>query len=190
MLVYMTLAWSLLAGFGLAGLTGRMAHDRDRAPIVWAALAMAAAIGIHLGGWLMWSRIDEHDSALTAGILFLIGPVLGPGLIILLLIRLPAAPPRIPTRLAVREGGDPAQLVIEDDGLRLIRASGDRLIARPDLERIAADGECLCLTLRSTGEEVRLQVVGGDDAWRRRDRCAALARSLAGAPAPARLRRR
>lgn len=174
---------------GIAYHAHRVADRRDRSPLLWSALTLAAAAGATYVSWRWLSGSIDSSGGVAAAFALVIGPIVAPGLVVLGLRRLPPGRPRIADAVAVRQlgaGGQTWQLEIDEGGVRLLAADGaERRLAGVDLDQIQADGECLRLRVRSTGEELRLQMTEFDDHERRRRvaeaMAAALGRQVAGA---------
>jgi hypothetical protein len=180
----------IAAFIGVVGLVYHacvVADRLDRSPVPWGALTLIAAIGAALlsWGWLAGSIVSNVELALPAFAL-ITGPPAAAAVVVLGVRRLAPGKPRIQAAVAVRqmgEGGQKWQLTVGDGGIRLLAGDDtERRIAGVDLEQIQADGECLRLRLRSSGEQLMLQVVEFDDLERRRRMCDALAAALGGQP--------
>lgn len=180
---------------GLVACAARQADERDRSPVFWGGMALAAACGAAFASW-HWlvggvAALGGGSSLVAAGFASIVGPVVAPTIVVLILRGMPPGPPRIGAPVAVRMSGsrEKCHLVIGVEGLRLITDEGERLISRGELSQIEADGECLRLALRDGGAELRLQVIEFDDPWRRRRTCWAMAEALIGPPPRATIRR-
>lgn len=175
---------------GLAIVTWRLAAQWDRIPAAWTALSLAATAVTVYFTWKWLLGAESEIGLLAAGLATWIGPPVASGAVIALLHWIGPGRPRIGRSVAVRlmDGGhELGQLELGEEELTLITRAAERRIARVDLERVQADGECLRLALRSGGE-LRLLMVGPDDPRRRRRLCDALAQSLIQPPTPAQLR--
>jgi hypothetical protein len=188
----MTALAVFLGVIGIVFHAHRVADRRDRSPLLWSALTLAAAVGATWGSW-RWlaGSIDSNGNMLLAAFAMILGPLAAPALVVLGLRRMAPGRPSIAGAVAVRQlgaGGQSLQLELDDGGARLLSADGtERRIADVDLDRIQPDGECLRLRLRATGEELRLQITEFDDRERRLRTCDALAAALGRRVADARV---
>lgn len=184
----------IAAFIGVVGLVYHacvVADRLDRSPLPWGALTLSAAIGAALlsWGWLAGSIVSNVEMVLPAFSL-ITGPPAAAAVVVLGVRRLAPGTPRIQAAVAVRqmgEGGQKWQLTVGDGGIRLVADDTERRIASVDLEQIQADGECLRLRVRSSGEQLMLQVVEFDDLERRRRMCDALAVAIGQGAARARV---
>jgi hypothetical protein len=186
---------AMIVGFcmvvGLAAAAWRLAIERDRLPAVWTVLSVVAAFAAGVASWSLFGRVDS-GAGLVAGVFAVWGgPAAASAVVVATLYWLPPGVPWIAGSVAVRlmDGDREAgRLELGDEELSLVTGKGARRIARVDLERAQADGECLRLSLREGGQ-LRLLILEVDDPQRRRRLCEVLARTLTQAPTRARVMR-
>jgi hypothetical protein len=161
-----------------------VAKERDRTPILWAGLAAAVAVLAAVASWTaLAGSIASGSNVVGLSFAAMAGPILAPIAVTQVLRRLSPGRPRVPGSLAVRlmgKGGQALSLRLAPDGLRFEGEGTARHIPRGELGRVEADGECLILSVRSTGEELRVHVLEFTDPWRRRRMSVALAAALTG----------
>jgi hypothetical protein len=178
------IAGSTCAAVGLVLHTYGLARERDRTPVLWSGLALAVSVIAAVVTLRALSGIVYSGPSLVAlTFAALAGPSLAPAMVALILRRLPAGRPRVRKPVPVRlmgERGDVGALHVGEDGLRFEAGWATRHVPPSDLGRVIADGECLIVGVRSSGEELRWNIVGFPDPWRRRRICAALAAALTG----------
>lgn len=161
-----------------------LANERDRTPLLWAALALGAAVAVAVVTWgALVGSLVSGSNVVAVTFAALGGPILAPLLVVQLLRRLPPGRPQVRHPVAVRlmgRDGEVGVLRVGLDGLRFESARATRHVPPGELGRVEADGECLIVGIRSSGEELRIHVIGFKDPWRRRRMCVALAAALTG----------
>jgi hypothetical protein len=187
-----------LAVIALIAVAYRAACSRNRTPVGWGALSMAAAAAAMVGGSsVLESGLESESSAYAAICEVLIGALIAQLIVVLILRGLPRGQGHFGLHLTVAQrgtGGEAGQasetgrVWIDQDGLHLMTSHGKRVFARTELADIEAAGEFVTLHLRSDGEEICFQVTEFPDLSRRCRASAQLAAALRPPIAHARLR--